>query len=245
VRPLGRLREIRYNLRGEYEKETQVAAAKRVVLVVDDDDAFRGLVRAMLERAGFHVVEAADGDTALTAADENPPHLALLDVVIPGMSGYELFEALRERLGDDLPVIFVSGVRTDHYDRVAGLLLGADDYIVKPFDPDELIARVRRSLRPKGAREVPASKSHNGVVASLTPRELEIVSLLAAGSSTEEIAHDLVISPRTVGTHVQHILGKLGVRNRGQAVALAFREGLVSAEVEAHLVTTARASEAD
>jgi DNA-binding NarL/FixJ family response regulator len=206
------------------------------VLIVDDDNALRGLIRALLERAGFVVVEAADGDAALTVSEETPPHLALLDVVLPGMSGYELFEALRERLGDELPIIFLSGARTDHYDRVAGLLLGGDDYIVKPFDPDELVARVRRSLRPGRAREDPAGNGHNGTAANLTPRELEIVSLLAAGSSTDEIAHDLVISPRTVGTHVQHILGKLGVRNRGQAVALAFREGLVSPETEAHIM---------
>jgi DNA-binding NarL/FixJ family response regulator len=212
-----------------------VVAAKRVVLVVDDDDDLRGLVRRVLERAGFAVVEAQDGDAALRAADETPLHLALLDVVLPGMSGYELFEALRERLDKELPVIFVSGVRTDHYDRVAGLLLGADDYVVKPFDPDELVARIRRSLRPNRTRESPVVNGHTDTATSLTPREREIVALLAAGSTTQEIAHELVISPRTVGTHVQHILGKLGVRNRGQAVALAFREGLVSPEVEAHL----------
>jgi DNA-binding NarL/FixJ family response regulator len=209
------------------------------VLIVDDDDALRRLLRVTLERAGFAVVEAADGDAALAIADENAPHLALLDVVLPGMSGYELFEALRERLGEELPVIFVSGERTDHYDLVAGLLLGADDYIVKPFDPDELVARVRRSLRPNRAREASVGNGHSGTSASLTPREREIVSLLAAGSTTQEIAHELVISPRTVGTHVQHVLAKLGVRNRGQAVALAFREGLVSTEVEAHLLMSA------
>jgi DNA-binding NarL/FixJ family response regulator len=213
-----------------------VVAAKRVVLLVDDDDAFRGLVRRMLERAGFGVVEAADGDAALRAADETALHLALLDVVLPGMSGYELFESLRERLDEELPVIFVSGMRTDHYDRVAGLLLGADDYVVKPFDPDELVARIRRSLRPNRTREAPVGNGHSATAASLTPREREIVSLLAAGSTTREIAYELVISPRTVGTHVQHILGKLGVRNRGQAVALAFREGLVSPRDPADLV---------
>jgi DNA-binding NarL/FixJ family response regulator len=218
-----------------------VVAAKRVVLVVDDDDALRGLVRGMLERAGFGVVEAADGDAALQAADETPLHLALLDVVLPGMSGYELFEALRERLDEELPVIFLSGTRTDRYDRVAGLLLGADDYVVKPFDPDELVARIRRSLRPNRPQEAPVVNGDRGGATSLTPREREIVSLLAAGSTTQEIAHELVISPRTVGTHVQHILGKLGVRNRGQAVAVAFREGLISPEVEAHLHVVAAA----
>jgi DNA-binding NarL/FixJ family response regulator len=153
------------------------------------------------------------------------------------MTGYEVYELLRERLGDELPIIFLSGTRTDRYDRIAGLLLGADDYILKPFDPDELVARVRRSLRPQ--RRLAEPSAFNGrapdTTEILTPREVEVLTLLASGSGTADIAHELVISPRTVGTHVQHILAKLGVRNRGQAVAIAFRNGFVDAEVAAHV----------
>ena len=214
-----------------------MVAARRVVLVVDDDEGVRSIVRDALERAGFSVVEAPSAEDALAAVASAPPHLVLLDVVLPQMSGYELFELLREQLGDDLPVIFVSGVRVDAYDRIVGLLLGADDYVLKPFDPDELVARVRRLVRLQG--RAPAAGSEGGAedaVSSLTSREREILLLLASGSSTAEIAHALVISPRTVGTHVQHILAKLDVRNRGQAVALAYRAGLASSEVEAHTV---------
>ena len=153
------------------------------------------------------------------------------------MSGYEVFRELRDRLGDHVPVIFVSGDRTETYDRVAGLLLGADDYIVKPIDPDELVARVRCSLRlarnrtPAEANDIARDLRFE----SLTPRELEILTLLADGFSSPDIAAELVISPRTVGTHVQHILAKLDVHTRTQAVAAAHRAGL-AAEVTGHLL---------
>jgi DNA-binding NarL/FixJ family response regulator len=219
------------------EGDVGVAAARQVVLVVDDDAGVRSLLHDTLERAGFAVLEAADGEAALAEVDERLPHLALVDVVLPRMTGYELYELLRERLGDELPIIFLSGSRTDRYDRIAGLMLGADDYIVKPFDPDELVARVRRSLRPqRSAVQPPAANGHDSsATEALTPRELEVLTLLATGSGTDEIAHDLVISPRTVGTHVQHILAKLGVHNRGQAVAAAYRAGLVDVDVTAHV----------
>src|SRR5947207_4719821 len=128
------------------DRRRGVAAAGEIVLVVDDDPSFRTLVRTLLERAGMRVVEAVDGDEALAALEPTAPHLVLLDVMLPRTSGYEVFRELRDRCGETLPIIFISGERVDAHDRVAGLLLGADDYIVKPFDPDELIARVRRPL---------------------------------------------------------------------------------------------------
>jgi RNA polymerase sigma factor (sigma-70 family) len=206
-----------------------LTAAKEteLVLVVDDDEGFRTLARTLLERASFKVEEAANMDETLAAVERTPPDLVLLDVVLPQASGYELYRELRERCGSTLPIIFVSGERTDAYDRSSGLLLGADDYVVKPCDPGELVARVRRSL----------GRSHNGAKSAelvagtaldeLTAREREILVLLAEGLSSKQIAHELQITRRTVGTHVQHILTKLGVHTRAQAVALAHRAGLV------------------
>jgi two-component system nitrate/nitrite response regulator NarL len=110
---------------------------------------------------------------------------------------------------------------------VAGLLLGADDYVVKPFAPDELLVRARGLLRRAGERKVAA----NGY--ELTRRELEVLGLLADGLGQREIAHRLVISPKTVGTHVERILSKLGVHTRAHAVAMAFRHGLLSDVVTA------------
>ena len=205
-------------------------AAGQTVLVVDDDPKFRALVRALCERAGMRVEEAADITGALLATEEAPPDLVLLDVRLPGASGYEVFRELRDR-DAGLPIMFVSGERTDAYDRTVGLLLGADDYLVKPFDPDELIARIRRSIRRRKER----GPDPDDALAELTPREREVLVLLASGRSSKEIARKLVISPRTVSTHVQHILAKLDVNNRARAIAIAHRAGVVDlAEVEAH-----------
>jgi RNA polymerase sigma factor (sigma-70 family) len=217
-------------LRPDAEEVKTISAAVQTVLVVDDDPDFRALVRTLCERAGLRVEEAADVSGALLAAEEAPPNVVLLDVRLPGASGYEVYRELHDR-DPGLPIIFVSGDRVDAYDRTVGLLLGADDYIVKPFDPDEFIARVRRSIRRQKERR----PDHDDALAELTPREREVLALLASGRSSKEIARRLVISPRTVSTHVQHILAKLDVNNRARAIALAHRAGLVDqAEVEAH-----------
>ena len=192
-------------------------AAGLAVLVVDDDQRFRDVVGTALERAGFAVALAADANAALAAVADQPPRVALVEVGTAAAGGFELYQELRDRLGEKLPIIFVSGERTEPHDRVAGLLLGADDYLVKPVDPDELVARVRRSLRPRGD---PPEHGPEVELPMLTAREREILALLAEGKSSAEIACELVISARTVGTHVQHILGKLGVHSRAQAVAL-------------------------
>ena len=173
-------------------------AAGNSVLVIDDDERFRDFVRTTIERAGFTAVDAVDADAALAAADLAAPQLVLLDVRLPRVSGYELFHELRERLGSEVPIIFVSGDRTDSYDRVAGLMLGADDYFVKPFDPDELIARLRRSLRQRPNGAAAATNGSDDRTSDLTPREREVLSLLAGGRTSPQIARELVISPRTV-----------------------------------------------
>jgi DNA-binding NarL/FixJ family response regulator len=224
----------------------QTVAAGQTVLVVDDDECFRALVRTIVERAGFGVVEAADEVEALAAADRLQPTLVLLDVRLPRTSGYEIYRELRDRYGDELPIIFVSGERIDSYDRVVGLMLGAEDYLTKPIDPDELIIRVRRALRrtlTNGGRDR-SELGEDDSTAELTPRELEVLALVAVGMSSARIAHELVISPRTVGTHIQHILAKLGVENRTQAAAVAHRAGLLDAEVIAHSAASDAADQA-
>ena len=100
----------------------------------------------LLRAAGYPTREAATGTEALTIAREKLPAAVVLEVVLPDMTGYDVCHRLRERFGEQLPIIFVSGTRTEPLDRVAGLLMGADDYVVKPFEPEELVARVRRSV---------------------------------------------------------------------------------------------------
>ena len=111
-------------------------------------------------------------------------------------------------------------MRTESYDRVAALLVGADDYLKKPLAPDELLIRVARLIR----RSTPLP---SGLTTRLTKRELEVLRLLADGLRTREIAAQLVISDKTVSTHIDHILAKLGVRSRGQAIARAYRGDLI------------------
>jgi DNA-binding NarL/FixJ family response regulator len=192
------------------------------LLVVDDDELFLAFVCDALASLRHPTRAAASGGAALAAARDEPPRLALIDIRLPDFSGYELCRRLKDEIDERLPVIFVSGERTESFDRVAGLLLGADDYLVKPVAPDELVARVLSVLQ----RSTPPATS---LTAALTNRELEVLRLLADGRSQKEIAGGLVISSKTVGTHIEHILEKLGVRSRSQAIALAFRDGLIDA----------------
>lgn len=200
-----------------------MAVQRGTILVVDDDKGFRSLMSTLLEGAGYATVEAAEGEEALEAAHRERPSLVLLDVKLPGVAGYEVCRRLKEDFGPDLPVFFVSGVRTEPFDRAAGLLIGADDCLTKPVDPDELLARIRRSAVPNVAVADPSAAA----IDELTKRERDVLRLLAQGLSQADIARSLVISPKTVATHIQHVLEKLGVRSRAQAVALAHYAGLI------------------
>jgi DNA-binding NarL/FixJ family response regulator len=195
------------------------AKASSLIFVVDDDDIFRSYVVEHLENAGYRAEQFSTGSPVLPAATAEQPSAVVLDVQLPDLNGYEICRELRDKYGDAIPIIFISGERMDALDRTAGLLVGADDYLVKPVDPGELIARVRRLVEPGHSVEAGAS---NGL-ASLTKREHEVLELLAEGHPQDEIATELVISPKTVSTHIQHILGKLEVRSRAQAVAVALR----------------------
>ena len=215
------------------------------ILVVDHDDRTRLAAVQAAVRLGYEVSAAENAELALERLASEPPVLAIVEVELPGQSsGLELLRELHDRYGDRVPVILVSGGRTTPLDRVAGLLLGADDYLVKPVDAGELLARVRRSLRrvngsngthgSNGANGNGHAPSEDGPRVSLSPREHEILTLLAEGNSQKQIAAALVISPKTVGTHIQHLLAKLGVHSRAQAVSAAFQLGLVESDVAAH-----------
>jgi DNA-binding NarL/FixJ family response regulator len=145
----------------------------------------------------------------------------VLETWLPGVCGYEVCRALRKSFGDELPIIFVSRHRTEPSDRVAGLVVGADDYVVKPLAPDELLVRVRQLLQ-----RAPASSPQDDW--GMTAREVEVLGLLAEGLTQAEIAGRLSISSKTVGAHIEHILTKLDCHSRAQAVAKAFRERLVA-----------------
>jgi DNA-binding NarL/FixJ family response regulator len=197
------------------------------VVLADGNPRERTALAGALRHAGYETIEVGSGLEALAAAREPGIGLVVLEVELEGMSGYQVCHELRAELGDDLPIMLISATRVEPLDRVAGLLLGADDYIAKPFQPAELVARVGRfaSRRATGRRAAVDDAVGN---LRLTEREREVLDLLAEGRVQKEIAADLSISPKTVGTHIQKLLAKLDVHSRAELVARAFRLGLVS-----------------
>lgn len=200
------------------------------ILVVDPDETTRASVRALADRLR-HSVEVFDDAEEVARRLDGRPALGIVEVDLPGpTSGFELLCDLHAAFGDDLPVLLVSARRTAPHERAVGLLLGADDYVIKPFDSGEFHARLRRSLRRADTSptrfDAPASEF------TLSAREHEVLALLADGRSQQDIASTLFISPKTVATHIQHVLTKLSVHSRAQAVAAAFSRGLIVAEVD-------------
>jgi DNA-binding NarL/FixJ family response regulator len=190
------------------------------ILVADDDPESRRAIAEALTRAGHSTEAVADGDEALAIAQQRRPALVITEVLLPGASGYELCRAVKDWYGPRVPVILVSDRRTEPADRVAGFLIGADDYVSKPVLAAELVLRVRHLLAG------PEPSAFDGVE-RLTPRERDVMTLMAEGLSQVEIAERLVITQRTVAKHVEHILSKLRVHSRAQAVALALRSNAV------------------
>jgi DNA-binding NarL/FixJ family response regulator len=190
------------------------------ILVLDDDAGFLDAVTGILDRAGYVPLVASTAEDGLQVIRHDQLRLVIVDVCLPDLSGYEVCRQIKERFGEGLPVLMVSGHRTESFDRVAGLLIGADDYLAKPFAADELLARVRGLVR-RSPTLAPSLAS------KLTGREMEVLQLLAMGLEQDDIARRLFISRKTVGTHIEHILQKLGVRTRAQAVAMAYREDLI------------------
>jgi len=194
-----------------------------LLLVVDDDHLFARFACTLLEDAGYRTLTASSGEEGLSLARTHRPDVALIDIMLPGLNGYELCRTLREELGQDIAIAFVSGSRTETIDVSAGLLVGADDFLVKPVDPSELLARVGALWRRLHGRNGDGGTKARG----LTAREVEVLGLLADGLTQKDIAARLSISPKTVGIHIEHILGKLDVHSRAQAVAAAYRENLL------------------
>lgn len=158
------------------------------ILIAEDDGDIRDLLRLYLESEGYRVLDAADGAAALALARENMPDMAILDVMMPELNGYELTRALRKF--SDIPILILSAKSQDN-DKILGLNLGADDYIAKPFNPVEIVARVKAQLR-RATRENSTTLTvgelsldtatfqltKNGQPITLTPMEYKILALL-------------------------------------------------------------------
>ena len=201
------------------------------VLVVDDDPHIRQLLVFALEKAGLSAHEAEDGEAALEAVDQTSPDLVVLDINMPRMDGLEVCRRLRAK--GDLPILFLSS-RDDEIDRVLGIELGGDDYVVKPFSPREVVARVQAILRRTRA---PAAVAPTAVLrqgelsldpeswiarwgeteAALTVTEFGILRILMA-APTRVFSRDAIIdrlhgpgfaiTDRTIDSHVRNLRGK-------------------------------------
>lgn len=223
-----------------------MAAAGMIrVLLADDQALIRMGFRMVLDaEADIEVVgEAADGAAAITQAKALNPDVVLMDIRMPGVNGIEATAEITRTL--DTKVLILTTFDLDEY-AFGGLRAGASGFLLKDTRPAELIEAIRtvasgeavvspritRRMLEMFAGQLPSGATASGQVdpriASLTPRETEILCLVARGMSNAEIAAELVVSATTVKTHVSSVLAKLGVRDRVQAVVVAYETGLVS-----------------
>jgi two-component system OmpR family response regulator len=199
----------------------------RTILIADDDPHIRQLLAFALRKAGLDVVESGDGEATLQAVAAQPPDLLVLDINMPGMDGLEVCRRIRAT--SDLPILFLSS-RDDEIDRVLGMELGADDYVVKPFSPREVVARVAAILRRSENKAPPPARqgklaldlegwraAWEGKEIALTVTEFTILRTLATAPS-KVFSRDAIIdhlhgpgfavTDRTIDSHIRNLRAK-------------------------------------
>jgi two-component system, OmpR family, alkaline phosphatase synthesis response regulator PhoP len=211
----------------------------KTILVVDDEPAISQIARDYLERAGFRVISAGDGTSALRLARAERPALLVLDLMLPGMDGLDVTRALRQDVATRRMPIIMLTARVEETDRLVGLELGADDYITKPFSPRELVARVRAVLRRSEGEAVAGGVVHIGELSidferrsvrragepvELTGTEFALLAVLArepgrpfTRTQLLELVYDVSYSgfDRTVDAHIKNLRRKLQAGPQG------------------------------
>ena len=206
-------------------------AEQNKLLLIDDDPNLVLLVKDYLELRGYEVVTAKNGREALRVLEDITPNLIICDVMMPEMDGYSFVKKVRENPQTNwLPVLFLSA-KGQIQDRVTGLNTGADVYMVKPFEPDELVAQIEASLKQASRMIQQQGTPVEGEVSvmvpfdvDLTPTEKKVIQLVAKGMSNREIASELSVSQRTVESHVSNMLGKTGLSNRTELARWAIEQ---------------------
>jgi len=200
------------------ELESELMAKR--ILVVDDEPDIRRLVAEALDVTGYDVRTAANGEEAIRAASLYIPDLVLLDIMMPDMDGFAVYERLRARPVDlKSPIIFLTA-RREINDKLLGFEKGAADYITKPFHIKELLARVKVHLGELGPPK-------GDIPNPLTARELEVLGLLASGKTYKQVARALDLSQSTVRNHLHNVYHKLNVVDRAQAVIVSRENGWI------------------
>ena len=203
---------------------------KTLIMIVDDDPNIAQLVKLYLEKDGYDTVAYGRGDEALAAFRQNPPSLMILDIMLPGMDGWQVCRAVRQI--SQIPIIMLTA-KEETFDKVLGLELGADDYMTKPFDPKELIARIKAVMRRTQTAVEPERElafpnlvinmstylvTYNGKDIEMPPKEFELLYFLASHPNKvftrdqllEQVwGFDYFGDSRTVDVHIKRIREKL------------------------------------
>lgn len=224
---------------------TEMSQTPAVILVIEDDHQIRRVVQGYLERAGHRVLTASDGETGLALAFQEKPNLIVLDLMLPGLSGWEITERLRRSRDPALATVYIIMLtaRVEEADRVQGLSIGADDYVIKPFSPRELTARVAAALRrldqaaiaagtqtlvrgPLRLDPVLRTATLEGAALALTAAEFDLLYALMRHPGRPFTRDELLdvlqaggaggedVYPRTIDVHIKNLRRKLGDSGR-------------------------------
>jgi DNA-binding NarL/FixJ family response regulator len=207
------------------------------ILIVDDDITLKTALTRYLQNRGYSVLEASSGAEALSVFEQNQPDIVVSDVIMPVMDGLEFCRRLRATpAGQLVPFIFLSS-RKELDARIQGHQMGADDYLIKPFDPKELVAKIdaqldrSRRINSEIVRLVQQTTPQVSETVDppdplpLTPAEEKVFWEVIQGYTNKQIGDRLFISPRTVQTHLSNILSKLSLESRSQLIRYAFEHG--------------------
>lgn len=203
------------------------------ILIIDDEDDIRDILKYNLEKEGFYIRVASNGEQGLKLIQESIPDLIILDVMMPGMDGIEVCEAIRNNAEFNKILICLLTARNEDYSQIAGLNAGADDYVAKPIKPKVLVSRINALLRRKGKIELSNNTKSsdlvinrekyliekNGEVIHLPRKEFELLALLASRPHSvferdvilESVwGTDIIVGDRTIDVHVRKLREKIG-----------------------------------